>query len=1499
MDPALLELVASGAWDDEVAVIVRLRPGYPPPPALRLVARFGDVATGRATRGLLAAIHEHPAVASLKAPRVYAAENRVPFADRPPPLEPGLSEADPAPIDSDERRPPGLTETGRGTVCAVIDWGLDFAHPDFRNPDGSTRLLGLWDQRAQGAPAPYGYGKVHGPRAIDAALKVDDPFAALGYQPSTGAQPSHGTHVLGIAAGNGRAGGPAGVAPESKLVFVHLGPGLGDLGNSIDLLEAVDFVICTAGELPVALNMSIGRHAGPHDGTLLIERAIDWLIVNRPGTVVVQSTGNYYSRRTHMEGRLREAMVAQLPFVVPRSDAQPVTIELWYQGADRFAARVRSPDGVAIIAWPGTNSALVSRSGDQIGRLYNRLNDPNNGDNLIALVLRPPVAMGDWLLEVEGLDVIDGRWHAWIERNAACPPCQALFAADAASPNTTTGSICNAMRTIAVGAYDGHDPEFPLARFSSVGPTRDGRCKPLLAAPGVRILSVRSRLSAAEQPSYVRMSGTSMAAPHVTGTAALMLEAAGRQPIAAIRHALFSTLAPPGPAPPDQQARWGYGILDIAAAVTAARRLDSPPSPATHRAPARAVAESLIEEVCPMDEHDESATAGPIAGPPVTREEQVWTKGRRANLMTPEQRVLSQFSDAELRDMLDLPPAPPIAVAMRESENEPAPPADPAAPTSASPFEPTAPEPVAPEPAAPEPAATTAELPAADPGAEPAAPPATPAPPPLAADPKALVKVAIDPQSPGTQVVGFPGTRLIAPLLAGDIILRGNKKRRARIVRRAGVKRARQLARRAGRPRESGLYAEVLGDEAVERIAGPDGLLLPDVTIIRSILGMEGTEVDPPLVARPTVRQGSRGTAVSEAQTRLNAVHASRVAAGQGGLDRCPLAVDGAFGSNTRAAVVAFQRTAFPNQPREWDGIVGPHSWAALIAASESGGGGDDQRLPSRCPGLPERQDINQFEFNSSDVLPRHQPQIVGIARCIIESQRTSTPIRHLRLIGHTDPIGGDPDNVALGLRRAEAIRREILAAIARISGRPAPSTLVIDIESRGEREQRGTAAESRRVEVFSDFAFDPSIRPPPPQPVATIEFVLDPRNNHAVDGSSPVATALMFGLFDQGYDRTTQNLLNGAAETANFVGTDVRRFYLRVRDAAATGPTVTARWRTADGSGANDDAPADQTITLSRSAAGIYVSRALILVTNEVDLALRVHSGLTSGGSAGLRRRGQSDFRLRRGRLDGNVLAEYTPAAGGRASVVTLPVFQRRPDQRRRLTVDVVHYGITPDATIRRYINEQFERARIRWMQTGLHIERGTTIDRAIVASARDAAGNYTGTRLSQREADACNDLMRVVPDRTVTVCYCRLPASATFGAYATRQHNPLMDLEERFFIFMGLGIAIDDDTLAHELHHVIFNRGDEPSLDPFFTFNTTATADIAARRGLTLPDAHISHRVHTEHADPNNDPRVESIANWMRRRRTRRYNQPGNTHPFGRAAPDATTGNILTRPF
>ncbi len=201
------------------------------------------------------------------------------------------------------------------------------------------------------------------------------------------------------------------------------------------------------------------------------------------------------------------------------------------------------------------------------------------------------------------------------------------------------------------------------------------------------------------------------------------------------------------------------------------------------------------------------------------------------------------------------------------------------------------------------------------------------------------------------------------------------------------------------------------------------------------------------------------------------------------------LTVDGIPGRRTTTAVRRFQQ----GNGLTADGIAGPRTLAALRSVIEDGPGPSPP--PPQDVGVPETQVLDRFEFGRAELLPIHQPQIINLAYGVLESQRSATPITTLTAIGHTDPVGSDADNEALGLRRAEAVRDGILAAVEQISHKPAH--LKISVESRGEREQMpGDAAHNRRVEVRAPFAFKPRPPipvPPPPAPTPTPAGSLDP----------------------------------------------------------------------------------------------------------------------------------------------------------------------------------------------------------------------------------------------------------------------------------------------------------------------------------------------------------------------------------------------------------------------
>lgn len=597
MDPALWELL-EGDHEEEIEAIIRLAPHEPPPAGVRLITRFGDIATCRMARGDIIEVRAAAPVVSLKAPRLVS----------PEPGVAGFGGGDTAGSGSlrDVRRPTGLEPAGRGIVVGVVDWGCDFAHPDFLHGDGSTRLLALWDQsapRSSESPQPYGYGQVHGPADIDQALETGDAYTALGYHPADGDPGgigAHGTHVLSIAAGNGRGGGPMGLAPEADLVFVHMATrhtgGLANLGNSVTLLEAIDFIARTAGERPCVINASIGRHGGPHDGSTLVEQGFDNFVTSRPGRCIVQSCGNYYDQKIHAAGILATGERQVLRWVVDPADVTPNELEVWYPGQDRFAVEIAlSHRGPPLRLRQGESARLLV-AGREVGRAYHRRRDPNNAKHHINLFLDADGPAGIWEVRLLGEAVTDGRYHAWVERDPGCPGCQSRFQRDGSDPMYTTGTICNGFRTIAVGAYDAHSHGRSIARFSSSGPTVDGRQKPDCLAPGVRVLAARSAPPGASsgQSSYTRMSGTSMAAPHVTGAVACVYEAAERPlTIDELRAAVLGSADAVRPDKP--RARVGAGYLDVVSAIHAVR------TPRLHLAPHR-------EDKMGMNGHHRSPT---------------------------------------------------------------------------------------------------------------------------------------------------------------------------------------------------------------------------------------------------------------------------------------------------------------------------------------------------------------------------------------------------------------------------------------------------------------------------------------------------------------------------------------------------------------------------------------------------------------------------------------------------------------------------------------------------------------------------------------------------------------------------------------------------------------------------------------------------------------------------------------------------------------------------
>jgi GH25 family lysozyme M1 (1,4-beta-N-acetylmuramidase) len=613
MDPRLVRLFEDGGKNDEVAAILRLGGNSAVPPAARVVSRFGDIATVRLRRGDIASVHDSPSVASMKPAAPLLREARL-----------ASSIVETVASRGDLRRSNRLQATGKGVVFGLVDWGFDFAHPDFRDANGGTRLLSMWDQTAPTSatsPAPYRYGAVHSAADINAALASSDPYGALNYNPADSdpdGQGAHGAHVAGIAVGNGRSGGPCGLAPAADIVFVQLttlNADDPDLADSASVLEAIDFVRGIAGPRPWVVDLSMGQCGDQHDGTTLIEQGLDAALTEAPGRAIAQSAGNYFASRQHSSGRLGAGERRTLTWQVPAAD-DGNELEIWYSGIDAFTVSLCSPDGgLAGRAALGERVQLQA-GGRSCGELNNRRRDPNNLDNHVVVWLTADAEPGDWQVTLDGDSVKDGAYHLWIQRGDDDGGVQAAFTKGEANPFFTTNSICNGRSTIVAGAYDASSGLRDVASFSSSGPTRDGRLKPDLLAPGVGVLSARST-PAGSRPGrglQVRMTGTSMAAPHVAGTIALMFEAASRPlHIEETRRLLLGAVQNADRAGPES-IRYGQGYLDVDAAVEAAHKLATGPGALSRRSSEMAASTSTITAEPTPDGSDTAATADTLIG---------------------------------------------------------------------------------------------------------------------------------------------------------------------------------------------------------------------------------------------------------------------------------------------------------------------------------------------------------------------------------------------------------------------------------------------------------------------------------------------------------------------------------------------------------------------------------------------------------------------------------------------------------------------------------------------------------------------------------------------------------------------------------------------------------------------------------------------------------------------------------------------------------------------
>ena len=416
--------------------------------------------------------------------------------------------------------PLGEPLTGKGILVACIDSGVDYAHPDFRDPDGSTRILRLWDQSIPGRP-PRGYsiGTEYTQEEINQALLAENRADREKIVPSRDLS-GHGTGVLGIAAGNGRAsdGVYRGVAYESELLVVKLGTAReGGFPRTTELLQGIDYAIRLAADRgqPVALNLSFGNNYGSHSGESLLETYLDNAALNGRSVICV-GMGNEGNQALHTSGRVSIAEATEILLNV--GEYEPgFNIQFWKHYVDEMEIELLLPGGQRIGPFQEILGAQRFSVGNMELLLYYGEPAPYSLSQEIYIELLPKrgyVDSGTWKIRLIPVKIVDGDYDLWLPGGGILnEDTHFLFP----TPQTTQTIPSTAQRVISVGAYDSR--YLAYADFSGRGYTRvTNEIKPDLVAPGVGIVT------AALGGGYESRTGTSFATPFVTGAAALLME---------------------------------------------------------------------------------------------------------------------------------------------------------------------------------------------------------------------------------------------------------------------------------------------------------------------------------------------------------------------------------------------------------------------------------------------------------------------------------------------------------------------------------------------------------------------------------------------------------------------------------------------------------------------------------------------------------------------------------------------------------------------------------------------------------------------------------------------------------------------------------------------------------------------------------------------------------------------------------------------------------------
>jgi len=499
--------------------------------------------------------------------------------------------------------------TGSGVIIGIIDTGIDYTHSDFRDSEGNSRILAFWDQSKSSGDGPAEIINTYGTECD--ADSIASGTCALGDIDG------HGTHVAGIVAGSDDK--YRGVAPDANLIVVKydarldLESGYADTLFSTKICEAAFYVFAKAEQygMPAVVNMSLGTHIGAHDGTSLFEECLSSLTAGSAGRALVAAAGNEYSGEWDYTGihagfdLSNQAMASNFEIRNATSDGI-YYIDVWGSVGSELSVGIAVIDensAVRSVSEFAAPSKIVSGSfldGDvdymiNASDTESALNGkPHVGVRIFVdpeldiskysfdLVVKGSGSFDAWLfpdkpartIQFTSMDGAQGDGIVYVagdrQKNIAIPATSPNILAVGGYASRTRWTV-GSLTWIFNGQQLGE-----LLNFSSSGPSADPTFtgqKPEIVAPGGMIASTKSSQTLVssqvlmDDGEHFLQSGTSMAAPFVSGTIAMMFEHNPNFTQDDVRSIIIQSAYVDSSVPETPHDRWGYGKLDVMKAM--------------------------------------------------------------------------------------------------------------------------------------------------------------------------------------------------------------------------------------------------------------------------------------------------------------------------------------------------------------------------------------------------------------------------------------------------------------------------------------------------------------------------------------------------------------------------------------------------------------------------------------------------------------------------------------------------------------------------------------------------------------------------------------------------------------------------------------------------------------------------------------------------------------------------------------------------------------------